>query len=77
MPSSETTMSDRIRCASCDRLLITVEWGRVCTHGSLSICDHGPDEAAAVECPACGRETLIAAQQLGLRFRGHALRAAV
>jgi hypothetical protein len=61
-------VSEELRCSHCDKVLITVQPGRITTSAALSIRTRSLDGQAWVECPACGRETQFAQKALGLKL---------
>jgi hypothetical protein len=61
-------VSQQFNCEHCDKPLITIDPGRVTTHGALSIRTSALDGHNWVECPHCGRETRLDLQRYGLRL---------
>ena len=59
-------MSDQVHCGYCDRALVTVEFGRFSTHGAIAIRSGSLSGPVWIECPSCGRETVVARARLRL-----------
>jgi hypothetical protein len=61
-------VSEQIKCAHCRKGLITIEPGRLTTHGPTSIRIGASNGRAWVECPACGHETPVEPHRLASRW---------
>ena len=56
-------MYDEIHCEHCTKLLISVAPGRLTTHGPMSIRSSFQDGQRWVECPQCGRDSVVSLER--------------
>ncbi len=61
-------MFEKFHCDHCRRLLLTVEPGRLTTHGAMSIRTRSADGWAWVECPQCGKESPVELELAALQL---------